>query len=126
MLFWMEHKDDIECMHCDRSRHVKVVNEDGAFVTTKVVVKQLHYMHVTPTVKRLHLSKETVKQMRWHKGSMIAKISILCRILPMVRPGGPWTALIQNLQGTSGVSVLACRWIVSNLTAPIVVRILAG
>jgi hypothetical protein len=46
---------------------VKVINEDGAFVTTKVVVKQLHYMPITPRLKRLYVSKETVKQMRWHK-----------------------------------------------------------
>jgi hypothetical protein len=39
MLFWKEHKDDTECMHCGSSRYVKVVNEDGAFVTTKVAVK---------------------------------------------------------------------------------------
>jgi hypothetical protein len=39
MLFWKEHKDDTEFMHCGRPRYVKVVNEDGAFVTTKVVVK---------------------------------------------------------------------------------------
>jgi hypothetical protein len=39
MLFYKEHKDDIECMHCSRSRYVKVVNEDEASVTTKVVLK---------------------------------------------------------------------------------------
>jgi hypothetical protein len=39
MLFWKEHKDDTECMHCGRSRYVKVTNEDGASVTTKVAVK---------------------------------------------------------------------------------------
>jgi hypothetical protein len=39
MLFWKEHKDDIEYMHCGRSRYVKVVNEDGASITTKVAVK---------------------------------------------------------------------------------------
>jgi hypothetical protein len=39
MLFWKEHKDDTKCMHCGRSRYVKVVNEDGASVTTKVAVK---------------------------------------------------------------------------------------
>jgi hypothetical protein len=35
MLFWKEHKDDTECMHCSRSRYVKVVNEDGASITKK-------------------------------------------------------------------------------------------
>jgi hypothetical protein len=39
MLFWKEHKDDTKYMHCGRSRYVKVINEDGASVTIKVVVK---------------------------------------------------------------------------------------
>jgi hypothetical protein len=54
-------------MHCDRSRYVKVVNVDGAPVTTKVAVKQLHYIPITLRLKRLYLSEETVKQMGWHK-----------------------------------------------------------
>jgi hypothetical protein len=64
MLFWKEHKDDTEYMHCGRSKYVKVVNEDGVSVTTKVAVKQLRYMPITPRLKRLYLSEETVKQMR--------------------------------------------------------------
>jgi hypothetical protein len=39
MLFWIEHKDDTECMYCGRSKYVKVINKDGASVTTKVTVK---------------------------------------------------------------------------------------
>jgi hypothetical protein len=66
MLFWKEHKDDTERMHCDRSRYVKVRNEDGVSVTTKVATKQLHYIPITPRLKRLFLSEETAKQMRWH------------------------------------------------------------
>jgi hypothetical protein len=46
---------------------MKLVNKDGASVTTKVVVKQLCYMPIIPRLKWLYLSKETVKQMRWHK-----------------------------------------------------------
>jgi hypothetical protein len=67
MLFCKEHKDDTECIHCDKSRYVKVVNKDGVSVTTKVAVKQLHYMSITLRLKRLYLSEETTKQMRWHK-----------------------------------------------------------
>jgi hypothetical protein len=67
MLFWKEHKDDTECMHCGRSRYVNVINENGASITTKVVVKQLHYISITLRLKRLFLSTETMKQMRWHK-----------------------------------------------------------
>jgi hypothetical protein len=58
------HKDDTECIHCGRSRYVKVVNEDGASVTTKVAVKQFCYMPITPRLKWMYLSEETVKQMR--------------------------------------------------------------
>jgi hypothetical protein len=60
-LFWKEHKADTECMHCSRSRYVKVVNEDRASVTTKVVVKQLCYMPITLRLKRLYISEETTK-----------------------------------------------------------------
>jgi hypothetical protein len=35
MLFSKEHKNNINCMHCGRSRYVKVVNKDGASITTK-------------------------------------------------------------------------------------------
>jgi hypothetical protein len=56
MLFWKEHKDNIECMNCGRSKYVKVVNKDGASVTTKVAVKQPHYMSITSRLKRLFLS----------------------------------------------------------------------
>jgi hypothetical protein len=40
---------------------MKVVNEDGASVTTKVVVKQVHYMPVTSRLKQLYLSEETME-----------------------------------------------------------------
>jgi hypothetical protein len=39
MLFQKKHKDDTEYMHCSRSKYVKLINADGAFVTIKVVVK---------------------------------------------------------------------------------------
>jgi hypothetical protein len=54
-------------MHCGRSRYVKVKNEDGISVTTKVAAKQLYYIPITLRLKWLFLSKEIVKQMRWHK-----------------------------------------------------------
>jgi hypothetical protein len=47
MLFWKEHKDDTKCMHCGRSRYVKVVNKDEASVTRKVAVKQLRYISIS-------------------------------------------------------------------------------
>jgi hypothetical protein len=46
---------------------VKVINDDGASVITKVVVKQLRYISITPKLKWLFLCEETVQQIRWHK-----------------------------------------------------------
>jgi hypothetical protein len=66
MLFLKEHNDDTECMHCGRCRYMKVRNEDGVSVTTKVATKQLCYIPIMPRLKWLFLSEEIVKQMRWH------------------------------------------------------------
>jgi hypothetical protein len=46
---------------------MKVINEDRASVTTKVVVKQLRYIPITARLKRLFLCEEMTQQMRWHK-----------------------------------------------------------
>jgi hypothetical protein len=59
------------------------------------------------------------------KGYVIVKTPMLCRILWMPRISMLWTILIQNLQGTLEVSILVYRWMVSNLTALIVLRTLA-
>ncbi len=66
MLFWKEHKDDIECMPFSRVRYVKVINKDGAHVTTKVVVKHLHCIPIMLRLKWLLLCEEMLQQMRWH------------------------------------------------------------
>jgi hypothetical protein len=67
ILFWKEHKDGNEYMHCGRSKYMKVINEDGAFVTTKMVVKQLRYITIMPRLKWLSLCEETTQQIKWHK-----------------------------------------------------------
>jgi hypothetical protein len=67
MLFWKEHNNDTECMHWGRSGYMAVINKDGSSITTKVAVKQLRYIPIMPRLKRLFMSEETVKQMRWHK-----------------------------------------------------------
>jgi hypothetical protein len=53
-------------MHYGRSRYVKVINEDVVSITTKVVVKQLRYIAITPRLKRLFLFEEMAQQIRWH------------------------------------------------------------
>jgi hypothetical protein len=57
-------------MYYDRSKYVKVVNKDGVSVTTTTMTKQLHYMPITPSIR---------------KENVIAKTIILCRILRMPR-----------------------------------------
>jgi hypothetical protein len=59
MLFWKEHKDDIDRIHCGRSRYMKVINKDGASITTKVAIKQLYYIPIMPRLKQLFLFEET-------------------------------------------------------------------
>jgi hypothetical protein len=59
ILFWKEHKDDTECMHCDRFRYVKVVNEDGASVTTSV--SEIVSLHACHSEAQTTLSEETMK-----------------------------------------------------------------
>jgi hypothetical protein len=54
-------------MHYARSRYMKVRNEDDVSITTKVAIKQLRYIPITLRLKRLFMSEETMKQMRWHK-----------------------------------------------------------
>jgi hypothetical protein len=46
---------------------MKVRNEDDVSITTKVAIKQLRYIPITLRLKRLFMSEETMKQMRWHK-----------------------------------------------------------
>jgi hypothetical protein len=52
---------------CGKSRFVEVINEDCEKMTMKVSHKQLHYMPLTPRMKRLFISKKTARHMRWHK-----------------------------------------------------------
>ena len=65
--FWKEHKGEKKCLKCGKSRFIQVVNKDGENVTTEVAHKQLRYMPLTPRLKRLFLSKNTARHMRWHK-----------------------------------------------------------
>jgi hypothetical protein len=75
----------------------------------------------------LYLSEETVKQMRWHnEGKRDSENPDIMSHPIDSEAWGPWTALIQNLQGTQEVSALTCLRMVSNLTARPAAHILAG
>ena len=66
MLFWKDHQNDKKCQ-CGKSRYVEVKNDDGEMVTSTIAQKQLRYMPLAPRLKRLFLSRNTARHMRWHK-----------------------------------------------------------
>jgi hypothetical protein len=45
MLFWKEHKDDNEYMHCGRSRYVKVINKMVHLSSQMCQTTSLHTYH---------------------------------------------------------------------------------
>jgi hypothetical protein len=108
-------------MHCDRSIYVKVINKYGASITTKVVVKQLRYLHITPKLKRLFMCKETSQLMRWHKEGI--RDSEDPNIMSHPADDEAWHALNRfdpEFARDPGVFVLVYRRIVSILTTLIV------
>jgi hypothetical protein len=48
-------------------RYVEDVNDAGEKVTIEVAHKQVHYMPITPRLKRMFLSERTTIHMQWHK-----------------------------------------------------------
>jgi hypothetical protein len=67
MLFWKEHANEKKCLECGQSRFIEIVTQASEKVMTKVTQKQLRYFPITPHLKRLFISKGTVRHMRWHK-----------------------------------------------------------
>jgi hypothetical protein len=67
MLFYKEHKNEVKCLRCGKSRFIEVIDEDGEKVMSKVAHKQLCYMPLTPRMKQLFLSRKTTRHMRWYK-----------------------------------------------------------
>jgi hypothetical protein len=67
MLFWKETASEKKCTVYGERRFVEVENDDGLTVTTKIARKQLRYMPLIPRLKRLFISKNTARHMRWHK-----------------------------------------------------------
>ena len=64
MLFWRDHENDTHYMHCKNSRYAVVVDEEETEVTTKVLIKQLRCMPITPRLKQLFLNQDTTKKTR--------------------------------------------------------------
>jgi hypothetical protein len=67
MLFWKEHAIEKNCLECGQSRFIEIVTQDDEKVMIEVTHKQLRYFPITPRLKRLFISKRTMRHMRWHK-----------------------------------------------------------
>jgi hypothetical protein len=91
MLFWKEHKDDTHCMHCGKSRYMKVVNEDRDSISTKVVIKNICCIPIMPGLKWMFLLEEIAKQMKWHKDGKCDSEDF--DIMSHPRDGDAWQAL---------------------------------
>jgi hypothetical protein len=106
---------------------VKVINEYGASVTTKVVVKQFRYIPMMPRLKQLFLCKETAHQMRWYNEGI--RDSEDADIMSHSADAEAWLAedhFDPEFGRDPGVSVLVYRQMISNLTPPILLRTLAN
>ena len=62
VLFWKEHVDKEECPKCKSSRWKYV-----ASTCTKIPQKVLRYFPIKLRLQRFFMSKEIVKDMKWHK-----------------------------------------------------------
>jgi hypothetical protein len=67
MLFWKVTASEKKCTVCGECRFLEVQNDDGLTVPTKIARKQLRYMPLIPRLKRLFISKNTARHMRWHR-----------------------------------------------------------
>jgi hypothetical protein len=67
MLFWKEHINEKKCLKRGKSQFTEVINVGDEEVMTEIAYKQLRYMLLTPSLKRLFISKKTTMNMRWHK-----------------------------------------------------------
>jgi hypothetical protein len=118
MLFYKEHKNEMKCVKCGKLKFIEVINEDSEKVTMKVAHKQLHYMSLTPRMKRLFLSKKIARHIRWHKEGVRENDQV------MVHPSDSdaWKALdnfdaglSSSLVATGESLVLLCCVLIINL-----------
>ena len=67
ILFREEHAEAKYCPKCEASRFVEVDSGDGQKRQLAVPVKVLRYLPPIPRIQRLFITKESAKQMTWHK-----------------------------------------------------------
>jgi hypothetical protein len=62
------------------TRFIDVVNDDGVTITTEVARKLLRYMPLVPQLKRLFISKNTTRHMRWHKECVHDNLDVMAHL----------------------------------------------
>jgi hypothetical protein len=67
ILFRKEHAEAKYCAKCGSSRFLEVDSGDGQKRQLTILVKILRYLSSIPRIQRLYMTKETAKQMTWHK-----------------------------------------------------------
>jgi hypothetical protein len=83
------------------------VTQDDEKVMTEVTHKKFHYFPITHRLKRLFISKRTMRNMRWHKEDIRENHGV------MVHPsdGGAWNVL-DNFDADFSSDVRKCSlWI---------------
>jgi hypothetical protein len=67
VLFRKEHVDAKYCPKCKSSRYVEVDSGDGQQKQLKIPMRVLRHLLFIARLQWLFMTKETVKQMTWHK-----------------------------------------------------------
>ena len=67
ILFRKEHAEAKYCSKCKSSRFVEVDSDDGQKRQLMVPVKVLWYLPPIQRIQRIFMTKESTKQMTWHK-----------------------------------------------------------
>ena len=67
ILFRKEHAEAKYCVKCKSSRFLEVDSGDGQKRQLAIPMKILWYLPFIPRIQRLYMTKESTKQMTWHK-----------------------------------------------------------
>jgi hypothetical protein len=67
VLFRKDHEKATHCPKCKSSRYLEVDTSDGKKEQLGIPTKVLRYLPIIPRIQRLYMTKESTKQMTWHK-----------------------------------------------------------
>jgi hypothetical protein len=67
VLFRKGHEKATHCPKCKSSRYLEVDTSDGKKEQLGIPAKVLWYLPVIPRIQRMYMTKESTKQMTWHK-----------------------------------------------------------